>query len=148
MCFCSSRVKYVCYVPISPPLNVMEPRYIPEITPPTLLALSSASSGVHNLTGGSLSMHASIAPLPRSAHTHTHTPRTRASSQGAPFAASCGMAPCKDFVGVFRYTSTVSYKDRLLKMQDWRSFRLSDSPSSLLSASHYTRVNHLLENSP
>lgn len=40
MCFCSSRVKCVCYVPIYSPLNVMEPRDIPEITPPTLLLLS------------------------------------------------------------------------------------------------------------
>lgn len=40
--------------PIHSPLTVMEPGDIPEITPPTLLALSTMSSRVHNLTVGSL----------------------------------------------------------------------------------------------
>lgn len=53
-CFCSFRVKCVCYVPIYSQLNVMEPRNIPEITPRILLALSTVSSRVHDLTVGSI----------------------------------------------------------------------------------------------
>jgi len=45
----------------------MEPRNIPEITPPTLLALSTAGSRVHHLTVGSLCTCIYIPPAPPSA---------------------------------------------------------------------------------
>lgn len=66
MCLCSFRVKYVCYVPIYSPLNVMEPRHIREITPPTLLALSTAGSRVLQLWALCAHMHILLPPPPTS----------------------------------------------------------------------------------
>lgn len=108
VCFCSFWVKYVCYVPIYSPLNVMEPRNILEITPPILLALSTVSSRVHNLTVGSLC-------------TRMHYPAPQSAASISPFAVGMWDGGVLDAVSevccALGYTSPVSCKEWLLKVQ-------------------------------
>lgn len=110
MCFCSCRVKYVCYVPIYSPLNVMEPRDIPEITPPTLLGAFHREFKSSKSNCG-LSMHMHIFTPP-----HPLTPPISI-SQAAPSAVGVWDGGC-GFGRAQIHTSPLSCKEWLLKMQE------------------------------
>lgn len=122
MCFCSFRVKCVCYVPIYSPLNVMEPRHIREITPPTLLALSTAGSRVLQLWALYAHMHILLPPT-----------SPLLSGKLLTFAVEVW-----ERVQFFRYTSLKNFFLHLLKMQIEGRFAFKIHPLPLPPLSSLT----------